>query len=79
MIPCYIAHPTRETSGELIRWLPGDKARFLAANGSTVGIVTIISGERVRTADTDAVCLEVTFDNENNAAYCVQAAQLRLR
>lgn len=77
-IPCYIAHPTSDTSGENIRWMPGDKAKFIGANGKT-SRVTIVNGERVRHHGAgDDICLEVTFDDENNIAFCVRAKQLSL-
>lgn len=78
-IPCYIAHPTAETSGEHIKWMPGQKAIFIGTNGKTAR-VTIKNGERVRAIGAaDALCYEVTFDDENNIEFCVRARQLRLR
>lgn len=77
-IPCYVAHPTAETSGENIRWMPGQKAKFVGANGK-IARVTIMTGERVHAIGAaDEICLEVTFDDENDIAFCVRAKQLRL-
>ncbi len=76
-IPVYIAHPTSETNGENIRWMPGQKAKFIGNNG--IVLVTIMTGERVHAEGAgDAICIEVTFDDEGGTAYCVRAAQLRL-
>lgn len=76
-IPVYIAHPTSETSGENIKWMPGQKAVFIGTNGK-LARVTIMTGERVRAIGaTDDLCYEVTFDDENNIAFCVRAKQLR--
>lgn len=78
MIPVYIAHPTAETSGENIRWMPGQKAKFTGKTGK-IAIVTIVTGERVRHISVpDDICIEVTFDDENNALFCVRAKQLNL-
>lgn len=78
-IPVYIAHPTAETSGENIRWMPGQKAMFTNKNGKRE-IVTIINGERVRGIGAgDTICMEVTFDEEGGKAYCVRVRQLRIR
>lgn len=77
-IPCYVAHPTAETSGENIRWMAGDKATFTGTNGKT-SRVTITTGERVLAIGAaDDICMEVTFDDENNIAFCVRAKQLSL-
>lgn len=77
-IPVYIAHPTAETNGEQVRWMPGQKAKFTSASGKTE-IVTIMTGERVRNLDAaDAICIEVTFDEDGGKAYCVRAKQLRI-
>jgi hypothetical protein len=74
----HIAHPTSETSGENIRWMPGQKAKFIGVNGERYR-VTIMTGERVHAKGAnDAVCIEVTFDDEGGMAFCVRAAQLRL-
>lgn len=78
MIPVYVAHPTAETNGENIKWMPGQKAKFMGANGK-IAPVTIMTGERVHAIGAaDAICYEVTFDDEGGKAYCVRAAQLRL-
>lgn len=78
-IPVYIAHPTRDTSGDAIKWSPGAKARLLGQSGK-VYPVTIMTGEQVGHAwAPGVVCMEVTFDDEGGVANCVPAAQLRLR
>ena len=77
-IPVYIAHPTAQTSGENIRWIAGQKAKFHGANGKTA-IVTITNGRRVHAIGAgDEICIEVTFDDEDNMAYCVRVKQLSL-
>ena len=79
-IPIYLAYPTRETNGENVRWRPGQKARFLRADGGET-IVTIMTGDLVTAegAPPGVPLIEVTFDEEGGVAYCVRAAQLRLR
>lgn len=77
-IPCYIAHPTSQTNGENVRWRAGQKARF-TGNTGRVSIVTIMTGEPVSVmAAPGTLCMEVTFDEENDEPYCVRASQLRI-
>jgi hypothetical protein len=77
-IPILFACPTAETPGDCIRWSPGQKAVFFGKRGRIP--VTVISGEFVgHDAVPGKLCLEVTFDQENDAAGCVLASALRLR
>jgi hypothetical protein len=73
-IPIYIAHPTRDTPGNNVRFTAGQRARFLGENGERE--VVVISGEPVgHDAAPGVACLEVMFDD---GAGCVDARKLRL-
>lgn len=73
-IPVLLAHPSRDTPGDHIRWSPGQKAVF----GTKREPVTIISGEFVgHVAAPGKLCIEVTF--EDGTANCVLASSLRLK
>jgi hypothetical protein len=77
-IPVLLACPTADTTGDHIGWSPGQRATFLGNKGPRP--VTIMTGKFVgHDAVPNQLCLEVTFDDENDVAGCVLASALRLR
>jgi hypothetical protein len=61
--------------GDKIKWEIGEKARLMSQHGREPAAVTIASGFVTNAATSDR-CIEVTFDGENDAKYCVSAKML---
>jgi hypothetical protein len=75
-IPILLACPSADTTGDHIRWSPGQKATFYGKGRSRP--VTIMTGEFVgHDAVPGQLCIEVIDDD--GVAACVLASALRLR
>lgn len=76
MVMVYISrYGAKFGDGDKIKWEIGEKARLLSRHGREPAAVTIAS-DFVKSAATDDICVEVTFDDENDAKYCVSAKML---
>jgi hypothetical protein len=82
MVMVYISrYGAKFGDGDKIKWEIGEKATFIARNGFGRYPVTIAS-HFIKSPDPDAgddLCIEVTFDTENDARYCVSAKALEPR
>jgi hypothetical protein len=77
-IPVLLAHPTRDTPGDAIRWKAGQKAIFHGGSGKSYD-VHVISGDFVGHAAVPGdLCIEVRFEDGSGVG-CVLARKLRLR
>ncbi len=77
-VPVYISrYGAKLGQGHMISWSIGEKATYVGRTGLRHPVT--IASYFVKSADPKAgndLCLEVTFDNEHGARYCVPAKGL---
>jgi hypothetical protein len=76
-IPVLLAHPTRDTPGDAVRWRVGQRAVFWGCSGKHDVVVTS-DGFVGHEAVPGELCVEVLFEDGSGAG-CVLARKLRLR